>query len=231
MISLSDVVFRWRKTETPVIDIPRLDIGAGERVFIQGPSGGGKTTFLNLLGGVAVPEKGTISILDTEISGLKNSARDAFRADHIGFVFQMFNLLPYLSLVENVLLTSRFSKSRRTAAVDRSGGLKEEAVRLLGRMGLDADGFNGRAASLLSAGQQQRVAVARALLGAPPLVIADEPTSALDADARFAFLDLLFGEVTDAGATLVFVSHDSGLAKDFDRTIELAEINRAGGVP
>ena len=98
-------------------------------------------------------------------------------------------------------------------------------------MGLDARRFNGRAASLLSAGQQQRVAVARALLGAPPLVIADEPTSARDTDARFAFLDLLFGEVTDVGATLIFVSHDSGLAKEFDRTIELTEINRAGWEP
>lgn len=231
MISLSDVVFRWRKPDPPVINIPRLDIGAGERVFIKGPSGSGKTTLLNLLGGVAVPEAGTISILGTEITGLKNAARDGFRADNIGFVFQMFNLVPYLSLVENVLLTSRFSASRRATAIERCGGLKEEAVRLLARMGLDTGSFDGRAVSLLSAGQQQRVAVARALLGSPRLIIADEPTSALDADARFAFLDLLFGEVADAGTTLVFVSHDSSLAQDFDRTIELVEINRAGGAP
>lgn len=228
MISLTNVVFRWRRLDPPVIDIPCLEVGAGERVFIKGPSGSGKSTLLSLLGGITVPETGTISIQDVEISGLPDAKRDAFRADNIGFVFQMFNLVPYLSLIENVLLTSRFSTRRRTEATARSSDLKEEALRLLARMGLEADGFNGRAVSLLSAGQQQRVAVARALLGAPSLVIADEPTSALDADARFAFLDLLFGEVAAAEATLIFVSHDSGLAQDFDRTIDLTEINRAG---
>ena len=117
MIRMSDVRFRWRRADPLVLDIPRLEVAEGEKVFIKGPSGSGKTTLLNLLGGVAVPEAGGISIMETDIAALDGARRDAFRADHIGFIFQMFNLVPYLSLIENVTLPCRFSVSRRRRAL------------------------------------------------------------------------------------------------------------------
>ncbi len=207
----------------PVLDIPVFDVAAGERVFIRGASGSGKTTLLNLLAGVSVAERGTVSVLDTDLAGLSASRRDRFRADHAGFIFQMFNLVPYLSLVENVVLPCHFSARRRA----RAGDMEETARRLLERMGLDPAAAAGRPVAELSVGQQQRVAAARALIGAPELLIADEPTSALDADTRGRFLDLLFAEARAAGTTIVFVSHDAVLADMFDRTVEFARINRA----
>jgi putative ABC transport system ATP-binding protein len=226
-ISLSEVRFRWGRREPLVLDLAALDVASGERVFIKGPSGGGKTTLLNLLGGVAVPETGRISIMGTDLAALGGARRDAFRADHIGFIFQMFNLVPYLSLIENVVLPCRFSASRRKRALARAASLAEEARELLTHMELNMDGLAGRAVSRLSVGQQQRVAAARALVGAPELVIADEPTSSLDADARESFLELLFREIATAGSTLIYVSHDDSLGGAFDRTVVLSDINRA----
>ncbi len=227
MIRMSDVRFRWRHGDPLVLDIARLEVAAGEKLFIKGPSGSGKTTLLNLLGGVAVPETGGISIMDTDIAALGGARRDAFRADHIGFIFQMFNLVPYLSLIDNVTLPCRFSVSRRRRALERAATLDQEARRLLGHMELDVDALAARPVAQLSMGQQQRVAAARSLIGKPELIIADEPTSSIDAEVRRAFLDLLFHEVAGAGATLLFVSHDPGLEGAFDRTLALADINRA----
>ncbi len=224
MIRLADIRFRWRRRDPLVLDIPELVVDSGEKLFVRGPSGGGKTTLLNLLGGVVEPEAGTVAILGTEIGALRGGARDAFRADHIGFVFQMFNLVPYLPLIDNVLLPCRFSARRRERAGARP---EDEARRLLAHMGLDAERLAGRPVSRLSQGEQQRVAAARALIGTPELVIADEPTSALDADVREAFLALLMEEVDKAGATLVFVSHDARLEPAFGRSLALSEINRA----
>ena len=227
MIHLSDLRFRWRRSEPLVIDIERLEVAAGERVFVKGPSGSGNTTLLNLLGGVALPEAGAITVAETELSALGGAARDGFRADHIGFIFQLFNLVPYLSLIENVVLPCSFSALRRQRCLERSSDLEAEARRLLTHMELDVDALAKRPVAELSVGQQQRIAVARALIGAPALVIADEPTSALDADTRRAFLDLLFGEVAAVGATLVYVSHDASIEGAFDRSIALTEVNRA----
>ena len=227
MIRMSDVRFRWRRADPLVLDIARLEVAAGEKVFIKGPSGSGKTTLLNLLGGVAVPEAGGISIMQTDIAALGGARRDAFRADHIGFIFQMFNLVPYLSLIDNVTLPCRFSAARRRRALERGGSPNAEARRLLGHMELDVDALAARPVARLSMGQQQRVAAARSLIGTPELIIADEPTSSIDTEVRRAFLDLLFREVTEAGATLLFVSHDPGLEAAFDRTLALADINRA----
>ena len=224
MIRLADIRFRWRSRDPLVLDIPELAVDSGEKLFVKGPSGGGKTTLLNLLGGVIEPEAGTVSILGTEVAALRGGARDAFRADHIGFVFQMFNLVPYLPLIDNVLLPCRFSARRR----ERAGAHPEaEARRLLTHMELPVERLAGRPVSGLSQGEQQRVAAARALIGTPELVIADEPTSALDEDAREAFLSLLMEEVDKAGSTLIFVSHDARLEPAFGRSIAMAEINRA----
>lgn len=228
MVRMDGVRFRWCADRPLVLDIPAFTVARGERIFVRGPSGSGKTTLLNLLGGVAVAESGIIAIRGDDLASLTGAARDSFRADHVGFIFQMFNLIPYLSLVDNVILPCQFSAARRRRIAERGGAVEDEARRILSHLELDLDALASRPVAELSMGQQQRVAAARALIGAPELVIADEPTSALDADTRGAFLDLLFREVADAGATLIFVSHDAALESAFDRSVALADINRAG---
>ncbi|MBF0108074.1 MAG: ATP-binding cassette domain-containing protein [Magnetococcales bacterium] len=227
VVAISDVVFRW-KTATPVVlDIPSFVVHRGERLFVKGASGSGKSTLLGLLGGVLVPQQGTVRILGQALGGLGSAARDRFRADHLGFVFQIFNLLPYLSPIENVLLPCRFSPLRRSRAEQGGQGLESEARRLLAHLGLQDETLLVRKSTDLSVGQQQRVAVARALIGAPELLIADEPTSALDWDRRLDFLELLERECRNQKTTLVFVSHDASLESLFDRSVAMTEINRA----
>lgn len=225
IIALSDVRFSWDE-QTDVLDIETLCIHPGERVFIAGPSGSGKTTLLSLIAGIMPPRTGTVSVSGREISRLGGAARDRFRADHIGFIFQMFNLVPYLTVVENVALPCRFSADRRRRAVKKSESVEAEALRLLKKLGLDEKTAEGHTATQLSMGQQQRVAAARALIGSPDIIIADEPTSSLDADHRRTFINLLFRECEAKKSTLVFVSHDISLETLFDRTIQLNDINR-----
>jgi putative ABC transport system ATP-binding protein len=225
--AIENLSFRWQDGDPDVLAIEQLTVSVGERIFVEGPSGSGKTTLLNLLAGVVIPTGGSVSVLGTDLGSLSGPLRDTFRADHVGFVFQMFNLIPYLSLVENVVLPLRFSDKRQGRVRDNGGEADSEARRLLKQLGLNVDALAKRAVTRLSVGQQQRVAVARALIGRPEIVICDEPTSALDADARRSFLDLLSKEVEAAGATLVYVSHDRSLEGFFDRTVKLAEINRA----
>jgi len=221
MIALENLVFRWGRRHAVCLDIPRFDAAAGERVFLHGPSGSGKSTLLNLIGGVAVPERGRVDLLGTDLAMLGSRARDRFRADHIGFVFQQFNLLPWLSAIDNALLPCTFSATRAQRAGDAPGA----AARLLARLDL-APALWKKPAGELSVGQQQRVAAARALIGNPEILIADEPTSALDAARQQAFIDLLLSESAAVGATLLFVSHDARLAAHFDRVVALADINR-----
>ena len=214
---------RYDWGSTPCLDLPVFELAAGEQVFLHGPSGSGKSTLLNLLAGVLSPKRGDLRVLDASFSSLAGAARDRFRADHIGLIFQQFNLIPYLSVQDNVMLPCRFSARRRAHA----GDPRQAAGRLLAQLDLDPALWS-RPATSLSVGQQQRVAAARALIGSPELVIADEPTSALDAARQAAFLDLLGHECAASGAALLFVSHDARLAAHFDRTLALAEINRAG---
>ncbi|MWV11893.1 ATP-binding cassette domain-containing protein [Pseudomonas sp. R-28-1W-6] len=225
LIELTDLGFAW-PGQAQLLDIPSFTLQRGESLFLKGPSGSGKTTLLGLLGGVQQPGRGQVRLLGTDLGRLSSSARDRFRVDHTGYIFQQFNLLPFLSVRENVELPCRFSRSRAQRAIQRHGSIDQAAARLLGHLGLPAALLERRADSL-SIGQQQRVAAARALIGQPELVIADEPTSALDHDAREAFLQLLFAECRAAGASLLFVSHDQSLAPLFDRSLSLAELNRA----
>jgi len=221
-IALTDILFRWPGQDRPCLDIPELTIATGESVFLHGPSGSGKSSLLSLIGGVTSPERGRVTVLGTDLVRLSARRRDAFRADHIGFVFQQFNLLPWLSALGNVLLPLSFSAERRR----RAGKGATEAERLLERLDLAQDLWH-KPAGLMSVGQQQRIAVARALLGHPEIVIADEPTSGLDAARQESFLDLLRAQVDAAGASLLFVSHDERLASRFDRKIALDAINQA----
>jgi len=226
LISLSNLGFAW-PGHAELLDIPGFTLERGESLFLKGPSGSGKTTLLGLLGGVQKPNRGCIQLLGQDLSTLSAGARDRFRVDHTGYIFQQFNLLPFLSVRENVELPCHFSKLRAGRAIQRYGSVDGAAAALLAHLGLQDAGLLQRRADELSIGQQQRVAAARALIGQPELVIADEPTSALDADAREAFLELLFAECRAAGSSLLFVSHDQSLAHLFDRSLSLAELNRA----
>lgn len=224
MIAVSGLRFAYR-TGTPVVDIESLSVSRGERLFLFGPSGSGKTTLLGLLAGVLVPDAGRIEIDGVDITTLSSRERDHFRGDRIGYLFQLFNLIPWLSVAENITLPCRLSAGRRARLGQES---PDQAAHRLAR-GLEIEDLLRRPVTELSVGQQQRVAAARALIGRPPLVIADEPTSALDADLREQFIRLLFEQAREAGSTVVFVSHDRSLEKLFDRAVSLREINRVAG--
>lgn len=220
---MSGLRFVWRGSDGFVLTISEFRLARGERVLIVGPSGSGKSTFLSLLAGIVVPSQGRLEVLGTEASALSSLARDRFRAEHFGIIFQMFNLLPYGSVIDNVVLPLSFAAKRR-ARVAASGGAYQEAKRLLANLGLNNQALQSRAASRLSVGQQQRVAAARALIGRPEIVLADEPTSALDRGSQTAFLDLLFSEISSAQSTLLMVSHDESLSGHFDRVLRFEDI-------
>jgi putative ABC transport system ATP-binding protein len=219
----TDLRFKWRPTDQFELTVSRFALSRRERALLIGPSGSGKSTLLSLLCGVAVPYQGSIRIDGTDIVRLRSVARDRFRADHLGIIFQLFNLVPYLSCIDNVLLPLHFSP-RRYARASETGHVADEARRLLARLGLDPKVIAHRRAAEMSVGQQQRVAAARALIGRPSLVIADEPTSALDRDLQEDFLELLSEEVDQAGSALLMVSHDPSLTRRFDRVVRLNDI-------
>ena len=223
VVRMSGIRFRWPGVRTFSLAIDDFALPRGQRVLLVGPSGAGKSTFLSLLCGIVAPSAGRLDVLGTDVTRLSNSARDRFRAEHFGIIFQMFNLLPYGSILDNVLLPLSFARARRERAA-RNGTAEAEAMRLLASLGLDTAELEGHSAANLSVGQQQRVAAARALIGGPELIVADEPTSALDRDRQLAFLDLLFAEVAAAGASLLMVSHEEQLGSLFDRVLRLDEI-------
>jgi putative ABC transport system ATP-binding protein len=218
---MSEVRFAWPGRGGFALAIADFALRKGERILLIGPSGSGKSTFLSLLCGIVSPQAGRIEVLGTDIGSLSGPDRDRFRAEHFGIIFQMFNLLPYGSVLDNVMLPLAFAAARRS----RAGAAQSAALQLLGSLGLGPE-FAGRSSTKLSVGQQQRVAAARALIGSPELIVADEPTSALDRDRQMAFLDVLFAQVADAGSTLIMVSHDQSLAPRFDRVVPLGEIAR-----
>lgn len=225
IIEITDLCFSWQGTTSPLLQIKKGHIKKGEKVFLKGPSGSGKSTLLSILTGILEPQQGSVHILGTNICTLDGTQKDQFRADNIGYIFQMFNLLPYLNLVENVVLPCNFSQRRRNNISEKP--IKDTAIDLLQSLGLSQAVCQNTPVSELSVGQQQRVAAARALIGAPPVIIADEPTSALDTEHRQAFLQLLFEECSRTGSTLIFVSHDPYLATSFDRVIDLCDLNSA----
>lgn len=227
LIEIRDLRFAWAGADTPVLDVSALIVAQGQSLFLHGPSGCGKTTLLNLIGGVLEPQAGQIAVLGHDLAKLNGAARDALRADQIGFVFQQFNLVPYLSVIDNVTLPARFSGARRSRIERGAEDLNTAAAEILERLGIV--GLREQAVTKLSVGQQQRVALARALLGAPAMIVADEPTSALDTDRRDEFVELLFQSASAAGSSVVMVSHDRELGGRFDRVVDLREINRAGG--
>lgn len=218
-IVLKDLSFSYQNSGV-ILDISSLEIKESEKVFIYGPSGSGKSTLLNLMAGVLSPSQGEISILDHKLHEMGQSQRDSLRGNHIGFIFQSFNLISYLTIYENILLPLKSSKLR-ASKLDHT--IDQEIKRLAQHLKLEE--HLHKRVTQLSVGQQQRVAVARALMGSPEVVIADEPTSSLDEDVTDSFMKLLLEEHELRKFALVFVSHDKRLAKYFDREISLVELN------
>lgn len=225
LLEVRDLSFAWRGQQ-PLLDIASFHLKTGESLFLHGPSGSGKTTLLGLLAGITRPQRGTITVNGTIVSSLSSAQRDRWRADHISYIFQQFNLLPYLTVIDNVLLPLRFSAHARRRYGNHARA-SAQAHQFLGMLGLDAESAARLPVGKLSVGQQQRVAAARALIAQPDLLIADEPTSSLDADARSRFLALLFDACRANKTAMIVVSHDLTLSTLFDRTVRLSDINRA----
>lgn len=220
-IEVNDLSFSYnQKNIDPVMEISHWQVEMGQRIFLHGRSGSGKSTLLNLLCGTLSPDKGDIKLIDQPFSALSSRKRDKFRAKHIGVVFQQFNLIPYLSVLENIEVAMHFAKN------DAKG--QQQILSVFEQLHL-APGLLSRRADQLSVGQQQRVSIARALINSPEILIADEPTSALDADAQAGFMDLLIESTQKTGCTLLFVSHDHRLAEFFEKRIEITDLKQASG--
>lgn len=219
ILKLSDVRYRWPGRASFGIFAPHFELAAGETVLLLGESGSGKSTLLSLICGTIIPQSGAIDVAGTNIAALSAGQRDRFRAEQIGLIFQQFNLLPYASVLDNILLPLQFAPARRKRVADP----QHEAWHLCDKLGLPSELRNSRATAL-SVGQQQRVAAARALIGAPPLIIADEPTSSLDAATQVLFLELLFAQSRAHSSSLLMVSHDARLGDQFDRVVEMADL-------
>ena len=212
MITISSLEFRYPGTDF-LLRIPDFRLGTQEKVAVIGPSGSGKTTLLNLVAGILVPEQGTVQCGGSEVSALSDAARRDFRITRIGFIFQDFELLEYLNVLDNVLHPYRI-----TGALKLTREVRERAGELLQQMGL-GDKLQ-RGVERLSQGEKQRVAICRALLPSPQLVLADEATGNLDPRNKGHILDLLFEAVEAHGATLLAVTHDHELLPRFDRTVD-----------
>lgn len=219
ILEIDGVAFQWPGRHSFSLEVPEFVQADGESVLLLGKSGSGKSTLLSLICGTVLPDKGELRVAGRAYSELSVGARDKFRAETIGVIFQQFNLLPFGTVADNILLPLKFAPSRRK----RAGDARQTALDLCAALGLPKNVFDAPARTL-SVGQQQRVAVARALIGQPPLIVADEPTSALDEDSQEVFLDLLFDQTRAQKASLLMVSHDPRLATRFDRTVHMDEI-------
>jgi putative ABC transport system ATP-binding protein len=218
-----DLAFAWPK-QKPLYTNVSFELYAGQKLLITGPSGSGKSTLLNLLAGVVEPSSGSIWIHGENIHGLSGSAKDQLRGEQMGFIFQQFNLLPYLSVRDNILLPAHLFAKRQAAALTQFGSLDHALRYYMSHLGLSTD-LENQAAHRLSIGQQQRVAAARAFMGKPSIVIADEPTSALDEANQTQLLKLFFALANEQQTALLMVSHDPRLSPYFDRQLQLTEVS------
>ena len=224
-ISLSNIKFSWGPAKSDFqLKINNFQLQRQESAILVGPSGAGKSTLLSLICGTIQPKEGSVKILDQTTENKSAAEKDSFRADHLGIIFQQFNLIPYLSAIDNVLLPLHFSYNRKKRSGKTQSKLVQEAERLLRALGIAPETLGKQKANTLSIGQQQRVAAARAFIGSPELIIADEPTSSLDEKSQDEFLDQLFSQKEITGATLLMVSHNARVAERFNRLIRLQDI-------
>jgi putative ABC transport system ATP-binding protein len=212
MIQLRDVEFEYPRGDFE-LRIGEWSVPRRQKLAVVGPSGCGKTTLLNLLAGISVPMAGTVEVDGERVSAMSDARRRDFRAARIGFVFQQFELIEYLSVEENILLPLLINPSLRISAAAR-----ERARQLAGSMGL-ADKLR-RGVRRLSQGEQQRVAICRALMTEPPLILADEPTGNLDPRNKHRTIELLSDYCDAHEATLIVVTHDTSLLGGFDATVD-----------
>ncbi|WP_218353304.1 ABC transporter ATP-binding protein [Alteromonas lipotrueiana] len=219
-IQLDNIVFSYPGTSQPVLAIDHWHVAKGAHVFVEGASGSGKSTLLNLITGTLTPTSGSLSLLNTPFSELSARKKDKFRAQHIGVVFQQFNLIHYLSVAQNIEAAAYFAGRKQHYTINN-------AAAMLDKLQLP-DSLLHQKASTLSVGQQQRIAIARALINHPQIVIVDEPTSALDANARDKFMQLLLSTAKDA--TLLFVSHDTSLSHHFSHHFKMENLNSARSI-
>lgn len=222
-IHVKNLQFGYQRGET-VLHIDDWHVPQHSQTFLYGPSGSGKSTLLNLLCGILTPQRGEIELLGQSFSGLSSRQRDQFRAKHIGVVFQEFNLIPFLTVTENITLATHFA-----AKQPQNTHVGERAKAIFARLKLSEKLLSQRA-DQLSVGQRQRVSIARALINQPEILIADEPTSALDSDNRDEFMHLLLETAENSDCTVLFVSHDRGLQSHFSHAQNLAELLKTNPV-
>jgi putative ABC transport system ATP-binding protein len=221
-ISLNNLSFYYPETPShKILDIREWTVPDNKHVFVYGASGCGKSTLLNLVSGMLPASEGEVTVLGQRLDKMSRRQRDQFRANHIGYVFQQFNLIPYLDAMDNIRLARHFSKDRKTKNIE------SDIQELLSSLNISANDWHKPAAKL-SIGQQQRVAIARALINKPELLIADEPTSSLDQNNRDNFMSVLMSLVESHNTSLLFVSHDMTLSSYFDRIDALSEFNLSG---
>lgn len=213
LFTIKDLKFKYFGQETPALELSDFSVSEGERIFLRGRSGSGKSTLLNILAGVLTAPKDSVFYRSQDFSSISPAKRDQLRASEMGIIFQQFNLLPYLSAEENVFVPFAFNKNKDIDYKSRAKELFED-------LKLSPETLS-KPVHKLSVGQQQRVAVVRALIHKPKLILADEPTSSLDTEARDDFISLLLKESSVIGASVVFVSHDPTLEKHFQKTLHL----------
>ena len=218
LISIKNIEYKVGQKINFSLKIKDFKLNKSDSVLIYGESGLGKSTFLNLLSGAVSPQKGNIDILGANISNTSSSIKDKIRGDHFGIVFQTFNLLPYVSVKNNILLGKAYS------SIKQSKSNNNEIKELMDKLALSYEDLINRKAYELSIGQQQRVAVARALIGKPEIILADEPTSALDKNNQKEFINLLFKSLDDNEQGLIMVSHDHKLSNKFKTVKNITEI-------
>lgn len=219
MIELEDLQFAYPSGAFR-LGVPRLSLADGERIAIVGPSGSGKTTLLNLIAGILPPDAGRIVVAGENVAALSDAGRRRFRARNIGFVFQDFALLDYLSARQNILYPFRISPGLQ---LDADARRRAETLAAASGLGDKLERYPGA----LSQGEQQRVAICRALVTRPKLVLSDEATGNLDPESKIRILDLLFERAADAGAAVLAVTHDHELLPRFDRVIDFADFRQA----
>ena len=222
-LELRQIEFAWPNQTKPLFIIPELSLQQGQTLFIGGPSGSGKSSLLSLIAGIQLPRKGSCQVLGTSLKQLSSSERDRFRGEYLGLIFQQFNLLPFLTVEENIELPSKLFASRLQKSTQLFGSVKRHIDTLCTALHLQPS-LRRRQARLLSVGEQQRVAAARALLGCPALIVADEPTSALDEDNKLDFLNLLLSTASAQNTSVVTVSHDMRIASNFDHVFQMPKM-------
>jgi putative ABC transport system ATP-binding protein len=215
MIQISNLIFRYSQSRFR-LSVEQMQVGIGEKVAVVGPSGSGKTTLLNLISGISLPEQGTVTVEDTLVSAAADSVRRNFRISRIGMVFQQFELVEYLNVADNILFPFYINRTLSGLAPTRSS-----VTELAQAMGLQ-DKLR-RHPSQLSQGERQRVAICRAMVTKPVLILADEPTGNLDPANKLVILKLLFESASRNGQTLVAVTHDESILNQFDRVIDVKQ--------